>query len=257
MKSAELILRRRVAQLDSRLGDSTSELLYCIDLLSQITGSGVNAETAVISAGAADAAIADSKCMRELMAVAPEIVAGPLALDQQFWTTTGKPEHLPDQHPVPSELHFVTARQARNTLSTKPFGMGIFTATGVVGTDMWRMYLDLNKGSTLHPLPWKTWKMHLDPAARVHVREIASASDWVAFNQDYPRPGQDGHVYPDWVEVSNDFDAVHLTFRAIAAIQGLRLLSDAGLIAPAYWGLESTLWLRWRFDSAHIIHLQD
>jgi hypothetical protein len=40
-----------------------------------------------------------------------------------------------------------------------------------------------------------------------------------------------------------------MTLAAIVATQGFTFASPAGPIAAAYWDLETTLWLRWRFET--------
>lgn len=56
-------------------------------------------------------------------------------------------------------------------------------------------------------------------------------------------------LYPDWRAVAQRYDAVHMTLRAIAATQGLLFPTDEGQIAPTFWDVESTFWLRWCFRS--------
>ncbi|MGH3993459.1 MAG: hypothetical protein ACRDSN_13480, partial [Pseudonocardiaceae bacterium] len=145
--------------------------------------------------------------------------------------------------------------------TAKPFGAGLFTSTGVLGGHgMWRTYLDRNRWSTLHPLPWHTWRLTPRPDAVVH--EISSAAQWVDFVRSYPlRRG--ALVYPDWPSAARDLDAVHVTLRAIAAIQGLRFPAgefpadefpaDGAAVAASYWDVESTFWLRWSFTAAELV----
>jgi len=46
---------------------------------------------------------------------------------------------------------------------------------------------------------------------------------------------------------------VHITISAIAAIQGMRLETPRGLLAPSYWDVETTFWLRWSFTSVALV----
>jgi hypothetical protein len=46
-----------------------------------------------------------------------------------------------------------------------------------------------------------------------------------------------------------------MTQRAVVASQGLYFASSAGIIAPPYWDVESTLWLRWSFTSTELIEV--
>jgi hypothetical protein len=117
---------------------------------------------------------------------------------------------------------------------------------------MWRAYLDLYRGSDLFPLPWQVWSL---PAATSpsRIREITSAADWAALVERYPRPGADV-IYPDWAAAAGDgIDAVHLTLRAVVAVQGFSFPTRSGLSAPGFWDVETTLWLRWAFDRPRLI----
>lgn len=109
---------------------------------------------------------------------------------------------------------------------------------------MWRLYLEDYRGSDLYPLPWETWRLPVERTAT--VREIISAEDWADFVATYPRIYGD-YVYPQWHEAAADVDAVHLSLRAVAAIQGVSIRTALGPAAPTFWDVESTLWLRWRF----------
>lgn len=111
---------------------------------------------------------------------------------------------------------------------------------------MWRAYLDVNSGSSLFLHPWHVWK--LDVRQGVRIREISTAAEWAELISRYPL-ARDDLIYPDWPEVARDYDAVHLTVRAIAAIQGLRLQVRQGLLAPSHWDVETTFWLHWSFSS--------
>jgi hypothetical protein len=151
-----------------------------------------------------------------------------------------------------SESHFIGVSDAvPMKASTKPFYVGLFTSTGVLGTyGMWRTHLDLNEYSSLHPRPWHTWAVEPHPNAVVH--EIASASQWVELVLSHPRRER-GWLFPDWHFVARQCDGVHMTLRAIAATQGLYFPTEQGLIAAPYWDVESTFWLRWCFDSVKLV----
>ena len=120
---------------------------------------------------------------------------------------------------------------------------------------MWREYLEPFRGSTLYPLPWNTWEMTVD-ADNIRVAEIVSASKWVEFVETYATIS-DGLVYPDWVEIAREFDAVHVTLPTITAAQGFYFDAVQGLVAPAFWDVETTFWLRWCFSGARLIETVD
>ncbi len=84
------------------------------------------------------------------------------------------------------------------------------------------------------------------------MREITSAAEWVELVLSHPLQER-GLIFPDWKSVARHCDAVHMTLRAIAATQDLYFSSEQGIVATTYWDVESTLWLRWCFDSVRLI----
>ena len=58
---------------------------------------------------------------------------------------------------------------------------------------------------------------------------------------------KEGMHYPDWQQVAGQYDAVHMCLAAVIATQGLATLSGGARIAPMFWDVETTLWLRWAF----------
>jgi hypothetical protein len=191
----------------------------------------------------ADALFRKCQILDRVTKFAPDIVDGPIRLDQQYWVATGRPGHLPPSSQQLSQSSFVDAADSPEVFSTKPFHVGLFSSTGVLDTfGMWHIYLDMNRGSSLYPPPWYTWAVEMQ--RNVAVREITSASEWVNFVDDYPR--SDGRfLYPDWRRAAKDYDGVHVTLRALAAIEGLPFPGRHGIVAPSFWGVESTLWLHW------------
>jgi hypothetical protein len=248
-------LVRRVGQLDIELayppseGCPNSDIVHFVRILEQVTSSGVidaANQRPSVSAADADAVMDGCELLARLNAAAPELVTGPLPVESQYWIATGKPDYVPYGGPTPREAWFVDVSSAVAIESSgKPFGVGLFTSSG-----MWRTYLDLNRGSTLFPLPWRTWAMGVRPDAR--VREVTSAAQWVEFVLSNPLRHGD-LLYPDWKAVARSYDAVHLTLRAIAAIQGMYLAVNRDTMAPVYWDVESTFWLHWCFESVRLV----
>lgn len=258
-------LARRVAQLDTEprnhrvVGDSCVALSHFIWVLERTTSTGTPRDVRALpclSPLDADGLLGSSRLLTRLAEVVPEIVTGPLRLDSQYWVGAGKPSFVPSFGPrgelSPKESVFIGVSEATAMdPSTKPFGVGLFTSTGVLGTHgMWRNYLDLNRGSTLHPLPWHTWAV--EPHRSVRVHEITTASEWVEFVLSHPRREHE-LLFPNWGSVARDHDAVHMTLRAIGATQGLYFPTAQGIVAAPYWDIESTLWLRWCFGEARLV----
>jgi hypothetical protein len=248
------VLTARVALLDAGPGDPAAALSHVAAVMARVTAPGVppgprEVAAAAISPALADEIAARSHLLRSLEQHVPELVSGPLCLDRQHWIATQKPSFLGQRLAwTPGEAHFTAPAPAA---TAKPFFTGLFTSTAAPGPHgMWRTYLDLHPGSTLFPLPWVTWLLHPRPSVRVF--EIRDAGDWARLAATYPKPAG-SLIYPDWLAVSQDWDGVHMMLRAIAATQGQFLRTQPGIIAAPYWDVESTLWLRWRFDSASLV----
>jgi hypothetical protein len=192
-----------------------------------------------VSAAAADALLKNSRLLARLEEAVPEIVTGSLRFDLQYWVGIENQSGAPKRELTLSESNFIGVSDAvPMKASTKPFYIGLFTSTGVLGTyGMWRIYLDRYECSAVDPRPRWTWAVELHNNVVVH--EIASASQWVEFVLSHPRRER-GLLFPDWHSVARQCDGVHMTLRAIAATQGLYFPTEQGLIAAPYWDVEST-----------------
>ena len=199
----------------------------------------------------ADRIASGCRLLARVGAAAPGVAYGPLDLKAQFWIGTGRPQSVPAIGRRLSRHRFTPVSAAVDgPASTKPFGMGLYTSTGVAGTyGMWHTYLEIGR-SSLFPQPWHVWAVL--PSADARVKEIDGAADWADFVARYPRPDS-GLVYPDWPRIAVDHDAVHTTFRAVTAAEGITLRSRIGVTAPLYWDVESTFWLRWCFRSVRLV----
>lgn len=257
------VLHERRAALDAGLTSADlsstvdAELARFIAISSSITPPGdPRIRGPRISPSTADELMRESEFLRRLGHRSPVLVDGPLGLSTQFWVATGRPAHVPRRKEVLDRSHFIEATHSSNDLAnTKPFFLGLYTSTGVFGSfGMWWCYLEQNRGSTIHPFPWRVWSLEIDPSAR--IREIATATDWVAFVAAHS-VRRDGLLYPDWRLAAADCDGVHMTLRAIATTQGLAFSAGDDVVAPPYWDVESTLWLRWSFASTEAVHEED
>lgn len=193
----------RVARLDEKAGDSsaswpTAGFAHIIRVVDEITDSSTTIETAGAAAlrpPLVDALVSTSAILTRLRNVAAEVVEGPAAPDRQFWVGTGKPPWVSARSSQLDQGEFDDASRVESTPSTKPFHIGLFTSSGVVGTHgLWELYLDVTQ-STLHPRPWHLWRV--TPRPDVRLLEIPSATAWAAFVCGYPRRTA-GLVYPDW-----------------------------------------------------------
>jgi hypothetical protein len=248
------VLADRVTQLDSRPnnadahGDVDPDLAHFIRTMARIThppGSWTE-RLPTAPASAADEIIDDCHLVQRLIENAPGVAVGPLVRAQQYWVATGRPAHSPPRVAKLDRAHFVEPTASMDVpASTKPFHLGLYTSTGTLGTfGMWWCYLQLHRGSTLFPLPWRVWSVRASNDA--NVLEITTAAEWVDLVSADPMH-RNGFLYPDWRLLADRWDGIHMTVRAVAATQGMGFSLGRHVVAPAYWDVESTLWLRWAF----------
>lgn len=225
-----------------------SDIVHFVQIMGRVTDTGNPHRATSLSPSQADEMVAGCALLERVERIAPQIVNGPMATESQFWTGTGKPGHVPPGQRRLSRDYFVPV-SANVAAGAKPFGFGLFTSTGLPGpASMWRAYLELHQ--VLFPLPWWTWSVTVAPD--VDVYEIDSAARWVELVSSRSNR-HDGMCHPDWAAIATRYDAVHVTARAIVAAQGLCFRTPSGLLAPPYWDVESTFWLRWRFTSAELV----
>ena len=252
-ESASAVLRERVARLDATPATTGSPvhagLMHAVSVMQVYTNTEMEQRAGgppVLDPDEADAVVARCGLVEELRVGAPAVVTGPLDTANQQWISTARsPDAAPDRQLFtgpPTD----PARPA-----VKPADHGLFTSSAsALGPSMWRLYLDPYYGSDLFPLPWSIWAL---PASGP-VAEIGCAADWVAFVDRYPRRAN-GLVYPDWYAASADVAGVHVTLRAVVAIQGFVFPCAAGLTAPGYWDVETTCWLRWSFGEPRLLDI--
>lgn len=100
------------------------------------------------------------------------------------------------------------------------------------------------------------WSMQIAPQAR--VAEITGPSDWQALVRSYPQDvtgthagewGSDSELagpwrLPNWEQVMDHYDGVHLTIGGYVACSGLVLTAGGGFTMLAGWIPDATVWLR-------------
>ncbi|MBS2965592.1 hypothetical protein KGA66_21255 [Actinocrinis puniceicyclus] len=204
--------------------------------------------TPLIDPAFSDHIVAQCAALRRLDCAAPWLAPGPSATGtEQEWVATGRPSWLPPRVATPRRDTFqevVTA--AGDTAPLGPVRGGMFTCTTTAAQPgMWHAYLRAQGENVLWPRPWHLWRMKPAPDATIY--HVSSAQAWTALVREYHHRICD-LLHPDWSKIANIADAVHVAPAAVCAIDGLRLSTGLGPIAPTYWTVESTLWLRWRFD---------
>jgi hypothetical protein len=274
MLSSTELLARRVADLDA-FGNPEAKagfevvcslLTHFVHVLEGYTDTFMDYECrddAIIDPELADMMVGECRLLRAIEVHEPSLVRGPLLRHRQDWTCMGGgcwPSTGKGRLDRPSETQFVAPSTARaSSAVTKLTGSGLYTSTGTAaGSSTWRKLLSgylasAVAGSQLFPLPWVTWR--LEPNAGViNVAEIVSATAWVRFVESYPNAANGG-VWPDWTQAAKDFDAIHITLPAIVAAQGFRFRVGPTILEPAFWDVEQTLWLAWRFSGAQLLEV--
>jgi hypothetical protein len=252
-KTAAQLLQDRIAELDTRrlpivAFDADPRLVHVASVMQFYTNTAIAAACggpAVVTPAAADEIVDTCRLLHELRETDPELVTGPLPQERQHWIGMNRHGEASEAVPEPSRSRFAEpAGAAGSQPSVKPWDAGFYTSTATRrGRSMWRTYLDFfYYGSDLFPLPWYTWEVQ----AQGCVLDITSAVEWAAFVDAYPQI-HDSKVYPDWSAAARDVDGVHMTLPGIVATQGISFPIARGLTAPAYWDVETTLWLRWVF----------
>jgi hypothetical protein len=265
--SSRRLLARRIAELDAaplqwpgRQMLSAEQLAICpllahfANVMSRYTDTFMDAETgkgSMIDPILADEMTTHCSLVSRIGELEPSLIRFAARPDRQHWTRTARHILGPGETPAPHESSFVTTCRARGYgHSVKPLDRGLYTSTATsAGCSMWRALLGPN-GSMLYPRPWFSWEMVVDQCVR--VAEITSATKWVDFVCSYAS-SYNGVVYPEWVKIAQEFDAVHIAVPAIVAGQGFHFGTSLGVIPPAFWDVETTFWLRWRFAEVHLI----
>ncbi|MFC9788400.1 hypothetical protein [Rhodococcus sp. NPDC127528] len=104
----------------------------------------------------------------------------------------------------------------------------------------------------------RVWPVRVQGSPRVY--EITSPADWAHLVDNYPLPvpasrrsvwydttGEHHDWFiPDWLAVSADYDAVHLTMRGYLTTPGIAipLTANPGATVLAGWNPDATFWLR-------------
>jgi hypothetical protein len=259
----ERVVQERVKELDSgvimrghgasfalRRSDDPRE--HFADVMSSwtdaLTEEWVDREIPIAPA-IADGIVADSALLKEIAASDPSLVAGPMDRRKQYWTPGGFAAMTGE---APSRARFIAVDESW-PVRVKPSQFGLYTSTGAsTGPSMWRLLLGLGGtvGSWPRTLGCYTWA--LDVEQNVRVAEIVTASDWVQLVCAHPYLDGD-RVLPNWVNIAKRFDAIHFTLPVIAALQALSVRAGDAIIPAAYWDVETTFWLNWRFSGVHLL----
>lgn len=253
-------LDERGERLHNAMGDVADrldnvELLQAlVAVMSRVNNEGVpDLEAPLVSAAAADNMVASSELVNALSEANPWLTGAAAADVVQYWITySGHVDERRKPSVLGPERFRPVSRLTDADLVRRPLPGGLFTSSAMPGqTSMWKLFisvhLSLDEDANIWRRPWVTW--WLRPRANARVMQVTSAADWVQLISDVPVRRPDGLLAANWRSLSARFDAVHLHLRAVAAIDGFRFTCGESATAPAYFGVESTLWLNWMFDA--------
>jgi len=263
-------LGERLSRLDAPISslsaplDAPSLLSHFAEIMGSITHTQLTAVAHIplqrapeLEPRAADEAVASSRLLEAISAVDQALTSGPLPIERQHWIAIARPSAGESLDGIldPVERRFIpVSPDYEIPPSPKPFNVGLYTSTAPRGApSMWRSYLATYYDDALFPLPWRVWRLR-PRAGEILVREIATADQWAHFIDAYGILHGE-YLYPDWRAAAAEYDAVHLTARAVVALQGFSLRTPRGLTAPTYWDLETTFWMKWCFNGAELVEV--
>lgn len=194
-----------------------------------------------------DHIVSESPIIRSILEDLPGL-SGPLQRASQMWVEAAPTSFAPRRQTV--ALSATSFKAVASGVFGKPTH-GLYTSTLLAppALSMWRRHIERLQGS-LFPAPYRTY--HISVLETARIAEITSAEAWSDLVSQFPVE-RDGLNYPDWLAIAAVYDGVHLTLPAILASQGIVLLSGERKIAPMFWDVETTLWLRWCFSNPVII----
>lgn len=247
-------LERRVAVLDAALRDAAHARLpelaaAFVRVMSAVSFRGTpDGDVERATAERADEVASRSLMLARLLELAPWMTAGPNSDEcEQVWIATQRPEWQSPARSIPTRDDFVTPSTLPNDLTKRPLAFGLYTSSANTEyRGMWDTFVRQNTTDALWRRPWITWRLGIAGTPRIY--NITTARDWVALVERYPYMDEKW-VHADWSKIGENYAGVHISPSAVFAVEGLAVSSQYGDIAPTYWDVESTIWLRWCFES--------
>ena len=120
----------------------------------------------------------------------------------------------------------------------------------------------------------------LNVSAQSRVFEVHSPEDWWELAHAYPattsgfkyammplpshpgvltsdRSSRNARVDPDWEAVAHDWDGVHVSMAGVMAAEDVTFERDGVITELRGWDVESTVWVRWVFNSVEELRVHD
>ena len=89
--------------------------------------------------------------------------------------------------------------------------------------------------------PLAVWRVRFRQSVR--VREINNPSDWHDLCLEFPHRAPDGRLMPNWREVAEAWDGVHVTLGGVLSCEQARYERDGEWSMMQFWHVEETWWI--------------
>ena len=170
----------------------------------------------------------------------------PVDLENQVWSSPQMPRG--DRNPDPSLLNAFAPERWRHpdppnggddqpTPST--YSQITSTLRGVSTSEV--TAYAIYAADHISTFPLAVWKVWFNPSVR--VREINHPADWHALCLDFPHRARDGRLIPNWREVSDQWDGVHLTLGGMLSCEQTRYDEGGEWSMMQFWHTEQTRWM--------------
>lgn len=150
--------------------------------------------------------------------------------------------HGPRADSAPAQGRFRSIGEDPPSPTGKPAIGGLFTCPGSARwPGLWHIYVPVK---SVFDAPYVAWRLHTPPDAR--VLELKSAVDYCELVLRFPAKSISG-LTVNWNEASTFFDAIAIGPLALAAADCVGFTYRGEEIAASFWGVPTTLWLKWEF----------
>ena len=165
----------------------------------------------------------------------------PLDLESQIWSSPqmrGNPGPL--EPFAPDSWHKPNPPLVRED-SPLPSTLSQTTSTLRGGSTAEWTAFDLCAGDHICEFPLAAWQVRFGQSVR--VREINHPADWHDLCLKFPHREPDGRLMPNWREVADAWDGVHVTLGGVLSCEQARYERDGEWSMMQFWHTEETCWM--------------